>query len=352
MPLVVLGAGAWGTAMAMALARAGRSVTLCPRSQAHCDELTAQRANPRYLPGLAFPPSLALHALPDAPGASKTHEADETQEAAVWRPLPEHACWILAAPMAGLRAQLAALQRQRPGARGLWLCKGFEAGSGLLGHEVAQQVLGDGPGGATRFGVLTGPSFAREVAQGLPAALVCAGEDAAWMQTAAQLIHHDSLRVYAGDDIVGAEVGGAVKNVMAIAAGLCDGLHLGHNARAALITRGLAEITRLGVALGAQPATFMGLSGLGDLTLTASGDLSRNRRVGLELASGRALDDIVRTLGHVAEGVYCARAVAQRARQLGVDMPITGAVVEVLEGRLSPQDAVRQLMQRGPRSEH
>lgn len=335
-PVVVLGAGAWGTAVAMALARAGRSVTLCPRHADQAAEMAAVRSNPRYLEGLVFPESLAIHALPQTPDLAR----------AAWGALPLSACWIVASPMAGLRTQLQALKRYRPQATGLWLCKGFEAGTGLLGHEVAEQVLGN-----HRFAVLTGPSFAREVAQGLPAALVCAGRDAPWVSEATRLIHHDSLRVYASDDIVGAEVGGAVKNVMAIAAGLSDGLHLGSNARAALITRGLAEITRLGVALGAQPATFMGLSGLGDLTLTATGDLSRNRRVGLELATGQSLDDIIRRLGHVAEGVYCARAVWQRAQALGVDMPITQAVVAVLEGEVSAPEAVRQLMQRGPRTE-
>ncbi|MFZ3125161.1 MAG: NAD(P)H-dependent glycerol-3-phosphate dehydrogenase, partial [Acidovorax sp.] len=200
-------------------------------------------------------------------------------------------------------------------------------------------------------GVLSGPSFAQEVARGQPTALVAASRHALVRDALVAAFHSPSLRVYANDDIVGVEVGGAVKNVLAIATGLCDGLNLGLNARAALITRGLAEMTRLGVALGARPDTFMGLSGIGDLVLTATGDLSRNRRVGLLLAQGQSLQQAVDSLGHVAEGVYCARTVAQRAAGLGVDMPITQAVVALLDGRLAPADAVGLLMGRDPASE-
>jgi glycerol-3-phosphate dehydrogenase (NAD(P)+) len=234
-----------------------------------------------------------------------------------------------------------------------WLCKGFEAvaptdsGSfGLLAHEVCAQVAPD-----LIAGVLSGPSFAQEVARGQPTALVAASRHALVRDALVAAFHSPSLRVYANDDIVGVEVGGAVKNVLAIATGLCDGLNLGLNARAALITRGLAEMTRLGVALGARPDTFMGLSGMGDLVLTATGDLSRNRRVGLLLAQGQSLQQAVDSLGHVAEGVYCARTVAQRAAGLGVDMPITEAVVALLDGRLAPADAVGRLMGRDPGSE-
>jgi glycerol-3-phosphate dehydrogenase (NAD(P)+) len=234
-----------------------------------------------------------------------------------------------------------------------WLCKGFEAvapadsGSfGLLAHEVCAQVAPD-----LIAGVLSGPSFAQEVARGQPTALVAASRHASVRDALVAAFHSPSLRVYANDDIVGVEVGGAVKNVLAIATGLCDGLNLGLNARAALITRGLAEMTRLGVALDARPDTFMGLSGMGDLVLTATGDLSRNRRVGLLLAQGQSLQQAVDSLGHVAEGVYCARTVAQRAAGLGVDMPITEAVVALLDGRLAPADAVGRLMGRDPGSE-
>jgi glycerol-3-phosphate dehydrogenase (NAD(P)+) len=198
---------------------------------------------------------------------------------------------------------------------------------------------------------LSGPSFAQEVARGMPTALVAASSDAAVRDAMVQAFHNNSLRVYANDDIVGVEVGGAVKNVLAIATGLCDGLQLGLNARAALITRGLAEITRLGVALGAKTETFMGLSGLGDLVLTSTGDLSRNRKVGLALAQGMTLQQAVDSLGHVAEGVYCARTVVQRAQHLGVDMPIAQAVVALLDGGITPAQAVAVLMGRGAKGE-
>ena len=202
-----------------------------------------------------------------------------------------------------------------------------------------------------RSGVLSGPSFALEVARGQPTALVAASEHAEVREALVAAFHSPTLRVYANDDIVGVEVGGAVKNVLAIATGLCDGLQLGLNARAALITRGLAEMTRLGVALGARAETFTGLSGLGDLVLTATGDLSRNRKVGLLLAQGKTLPEAVESLGHVAEGVYCARTVVQRAAGLGVDMPIAQSVVALLDGRLLPEQAVALLMGRDPTAE-
>jgi glycerol-3-phosphate dehydrogenase (NAD(P)+) len=223
--------------------------------------------------------------------------------------------------------------------------QGFEAGRtdgpGLLGHEIQAEV-------APRLacGALSGPSFATEVARGQPTALVAASTHPGVRAALVSAFHSATLRVYASDDVVGVEVGGAVKNVLAIAAGLCDGLGLGLNARAALVTRGLAEMTRLGMALGARDHTFMGLSGLGDLVLTATGDLSRNRQVGLLLAQGMDLTQAVGSLGHVAEGVYCARAVAQRAGAMGIDMPITDAVVALLEGRLQPTQAVAALMAR------
>ena len=211
-----------------------------------------------------------------------------------------------------------------------------------MGHEIAAQVCH----GDLRFGVLSGPSFALEVARGQPTALVAASQHTSVCDTLVTAFHSNTLRVYANDDVIGVEVGGAVKNVLAIATGLCDGLNLGLNARAALLTRGLAEMTRLGVALGARPETLMGLSGLGDLILTATGDLSRNRQVGLLLAQGQSLAQAVASLGHVAEGVYSARTVSQRARSLGVDMPITQSVVDVLDGTISAKNAVAQLMGR------
>jgi glycerol-3-phosphate dehydrogenase (NAD(P)+) len=257
---------------------------------------------------------------------------------------------VVATPMAALREILHTLQdwcAERPVA---WLCKGFEhstQAAGYLAHEVQAQVAPRLLGGA-----LSGPSFAQEVAARQPTALVAASVHTACQEALVQAFHGPALRLYVNDDIAGVEVGGAVKNVLAIAAGLCDGLQLGLNARAALITRGLAEITRLGVALGARTDTFMGLSGLGDVVLTTTGDLSRNRRVGMALASGMSLEQAVASLGHVAEGVYTARTAVRRAQSLGVEMPIAEAVVALLEGQTTPAQAVATLMGRDLRQEH
>ena len=324
MKILVLGAGAWGTALAVNAA-ARHDLTLWARDAAQAEALRADRENRRYLPGIALPASLAVS------------EASDLQALAAG-----HDLILIATPMAGLRGMLSQLQAlARPVA---WLCKGFEAGSGRLGHEIAAEVAPRLPAGA-----LSGPSFAQEVARGQPTALVAASPRAEVRDALVAGFHNPSLRVYANEDLPGVEVGGAVKNVLAIATGLCDGLGLGLNARAALITRGLAEITRLGLALGARAETFMGLSGLGDLVLTATGDLSRNRQVGLLLAQGRTLAQAVESLGHVAEGVYCARTVVQRAGQLGVDMPIAAAVVALLDGQLAPSQAVAALMGRDAR---
>jgi len=250
----------------------------------------------------------------------------------------------LAGRVAGLRELLKRLDGSQPL---VWLCKGFEEGSGSLPHQIAEQTLGR----SARCGALSGPSFAQEVARGLPCALTLASRDAAFAREAAGLLHGGRLRVYYSADLVGVEIGGAVKNVMAIAAGISDGLGLGHNARAALITRGLAEIARLGTALGGAPETFMGLAGAGDLILTATGDLSRNRRVGLELARGRALREILEGLGHVAEGVRSAKEISRLAAARGVEMPVTDAVKAVLEERLTPAAAVELLLSRDAKME-
>ena len=336
MKIIVLGAGAWGTAVAISAAQhpAGHAVTLWARDAAQAAQMQTQRHNARYLPGITLPPSLTL-----AHG----------DFAALWTGAD---LVIVATPMAALRGMLQALHGCA--APVAWLCKGFEAvpagadpaSFGLLAHEIQAQIAPD-----LIAGVFSGPSFAQEVALGQPTALVAASPHAQVRDALVSAFHSPSVRVYANEDIVGVEVGGAVKNVLAIATGLCDGLALGLNARAALITRGLAEMTRLGLALGARPDTFMGLSGLGDLVLTATGDLSRNRRVGMLLAEGKTLPQAVESLGHVAEGVYSARTVAQRAAKLGVDMPITRAVVALLDGQLTPADAVVTLMGRGPASE-
>ena len=334
MNLTVLGAGAWGTALA-ATAALRQPTVLWARDAAQATAIGASRVNARYLPGALLPEALQVtsdlaHAMSHARGGLV----------------------VVATPMAALAEMLAVAGGGEHGV--LWLCKGFQQGSGWLGHEVAQAVC---PG--ARVGVLSGPSFAAEVARGQPTALVVASHDAALCAEAVQALHGDSLRIYTSDDPIGVEVGGAVKNVLAIATGIADGMRgpatggegLGLNARAALITRGLAEMTRLGVALGARAETFMGLSGLGDLVLTATGDLSRNRSVGRMLAQGLALPVILQQLGHVAEGVSSAPMVLARARTLGIDMPITQAVVAVLEGRVQPAEALEQLMGRGARPE-
>ena len=291
------------------------------------------RENQRYLPGVGLPASLLLSSqgLPELVANLRTDDLV-----------------IAASPMAGLRGLLSQLRDCN--AAVAWLCKGFEVGigsaPGLMGHEIQVQVAT-----GLRAGVLSGPSFAQEVALGKPTAVVAASADASVRDALVAAFHSPTLRVYANDDVVGVEVGGAVKNVLAIATGLCDGLQLGLNARAALVTRGLAEMTRLGLALGAKAETFMGLSGLGDLVLTATGDLSRNRRVGQALAQGQSLQQAIESLGHVAEGVYSARTVVQRAAGLGIDMPIAHCVVDLLDGRLQPAQAVAALMGRGPTAE-
>ena len=335
MNIFVLGAGAWGTALALSAAReAGHHrVTLWARDALQAEALQRDACNTRYLPGIALPPGLQI-----ATGSL----------AALTNALAQQNLLVIASPMAGLRDMLTQLRASSVPV--VWLCKGFEAERddtfGLLGHEVQAQVAP-----ALQSGVLSGPSFAQEVAQGKPTALVAASAHLNVREAMVEAFHSSSLRVYANDDVVGVEVGGAVKNVLAIATGLCDGLQLGLNARAALITRGLSEITRLGLALDAKAETFMGLSGLGDLVLTATGDLSRNRRVGLALAQGKSLQQAVAELGHVAEGVYCAQTVLQRARSLDLEMPITECVVDLLDGRLRPEQAVARLMGREPGTE-
>jgi glycerol-3-phosphate dehydrogenase (NAD(P)+) len=254
---------------------------------------------------------------------------------------------LIATPTSGLREVLGRLRAARSDQPVIWACKGFEQASGKLPHQVAAEVLGERAG----CGALSGPSFALEVAQGRPTALTLAAGNAEFAKRFARGLHHPTLRVYFSTDLAGVEISGAVKNVMAIAAGISDGLGLGLNARAALITRGLAELTRLGVALGGRPETFMGLAGAGDLILTCTGDLSRNRRVGLLLAQGAPLDAILKQLGHVAEGVYSASAVEALAAEKRVDMPITRAVCAVLFRGTPPRDAVQELLARDPREE-
>ena len=323
MKIAVLGAGAWGTAISCVLA-ARLDVTLWARDAAQAASLAATRRNARYLPGFELPS--ALRVTGDL--------ADATRGARLL---------LAATPVAGLRELL----KQVGGSPVVWLCKGFEEGSGELPHQIAAAALGK----SAHYGALSGPSFAEEVARGLPCALTLASQDALFARETASVLHGGRMRVYYTVDLVGVEIGGAVKNVMAIAAGISDGLGLGLNARAALITRGLAEMARLGTALGGQPETFMGLAGAGDLILTATGDLSRNRRVGMELARGRSLKDVIENLGHVAEGVRSAREAAKLAKARGVEMPVTEAVTAVLEARLTPAAAVERLLARESKME-
>jgi len=323
--IAVLGAGAWGTALSAVLAPR-HSISLWARSPAQVIQLQTRRES-TYLPGIAIPPGVDL-----------SHD--------LARVLEGRELALVAVPTAGLREVLGALATLEP--RGLLLaCKGFELGTSRLPHEVAADVLP----GWSQLGVLSGPSFALEVARGLPAALTVASRDAAFARSAAAALHHPPLRIYSSPDLVGVELGGALKNIIAIAAGICDGLGLGANARAALVTRGLAEMARLGVHMGGEPETFMGLAGLGDLVLTTTGDLSRNRAVGLGIARGASLEHITAELGHVAEGVPSARAARELARRLGVDLPITEAVCAVLFDGRAPMTVVGGLLAREARAE-
>ena len=325
--LAVLGAGAWGTAIAVALA-SRHEVRLWGRDAAHAHSIEAERRNARYLPEISLPAS--IHVTADFGAAIRSAEL-----------------LIVATPVSGLREVAKRFAAETAMAPLVWLCKGFEQDTGLLPHQVVAAELHE------RYpcAVLSGPSFALEVAQGLPCALTLASRQAELARTLSAQLHGPRMRIYHSSDVIGVEIGGAVKNVLALAVGISDGLGLGQNARAALITRGLAEITRLGLALGALPDTLMGLSCAGDLILTATGDLSRNRRVGLELARGRSLDAIVSGLGHVAEGVRSAREVAKLAAQHGVAMPVSDAVNEVLAGRLSAPQAVESLLARAAKGE-
>jgi glycerol-3-phosphate dehydrogenase (NAD(P)+) len=335
MNITIVGAGAWGTALAISLA-ANHRVTLWARNAAQIEAMQITRYNQHYLPDILLPADLRL-----SPDFSAALAAAELV--------------IIAVPTSALRPilhQLVQLSRRpfdklRTGFSVVWLCKGFEAETAKLPHQVVAEVLPEG----SRYGVLSGPSFAQEVARGFPTALTLASADQEFARSTAQALHHAYLRIYASNDMVGVEVGGAVKNVMAIAAGICDGMGLGHNARAALLTRGLAEITRLGLKLGGRSETLSGLSGLGDLILTCTGDLSRNRQVGLLLVQQHDLPEILRRLGHVAEGVYTVREVHHLAQRLGVAMPICEAVYRVLYEHVPAAEMVATLLNRTPNLE-
>jgi glycerol-3-phosphate dehydrogenase (NAD(P)+) len=323
--IAILGAGAWGSALATSFSDA-HEVTLWTRSREDCEAIARTRSS-RYLPEVRLPDAVRI----------------EPELAAA---VQDAACVLVATSTAGLRPTLVSLSSSVRSPDLIWACKGFETSSGSLPHQVVERVL---PG--IRAAALSGPSFALEVARGLPTAVVLASRDGAFAAEAAAALNSPRLRVYSSDDLVGVELGGALKNVIAIAAGIGDGLGLGRNARAALVTRGLAEIARLGTAMGGRAETFSGLAGLGDLVLTCTGDLSRNREVGVRLAAGRTLESVLAELGHVSEGVSSARAASAHAHKQGVEMPITEAVCAVLfEGR-APRDAVQQLLARDPRRE-
>ena len=325
--IAVLGAGAWGTALAMHISQT-HQVSLWARNSGHVSGMRKSRSNPLYLGDFPFNNNL---------------QVDDDLAAAV-----DGAELILSVvPTAGFRDILKKIKALKSTQPIIWAHKGLEPQTAKLPHEVALEQLGHNQ----NWGALSGPSFAAELVRGLPTAVTLAANDADFALHAANLIHGNNLRVYNSTDVVGVSVGGAVKNVMAIAAGISDGMGFGNNARAAMITRGLAEITRFGVALGAKSETFMGLAGAGDLILTCTGQYSRNREVGLQLASGKALEDVLKGLGHVAEGVNTAREVIRRADSMGIDMPITYEVNQALTHGKSAREAVTDLLNRSQKAD-
>ena len=328
--VAVLGAGSWGTALAALIARHGFATTLWGRDAAVVEAIDRRHENPRYLPGIPLPES--LRATTDLATAVRGVDF-------VLVVVPSHA----------FTETLRALAPLRPAGAGVaWAAKGFEPGSGRFLHEVAGEVLGpDVP-----LAVVTGPSFAREVAQGLPTALTVQGEDAAFVQQVADVLHGPEFRAYTGSDMRGAELGGAMKNVLAVATGVADGMELGLNARTGLITRGLNEMLRLNAAIGGRPETLMGLAGLGDLVLTCTGDLSRNRRLGLALGRGKSVQEAVREIGQVVESVQTADEVMRLADRYGLELPIARNVRDVLHGDITPAEGLARLMARERKPEY
>jgi glycerol-3-phosphate dehydrogenase (NAD(P)+) len=329
-PIVVMGAGSWGTALAIQFARGGGPAVLWGRAEDEPERLARERENVRYLPGAKFPPSLRIE--PDLGKALAS--GDDV---------------VLVVPSSVLRAVLGDIRpRLGPKARVAWASKGFELATGKLPHQVAREVLG----ATVPIAVLSGPTFAREVGQGLPTAIAVASEDPEFARALAERISFGGFRAYTQADIVGVEIGGAVKNVLAIATGCSDGLGYGSNSRVFLITRGLAELMRLGVALGAKRETLMGLAGLGDLVLTCTDDQSRNRRFGRALAAGKPVDEAITEIGQVVEGYHAAEAVHRVAQQHGVDMPICKFVYDVLHGGVPLEQVVKEMLSREVTSEN
>jgi glycerol-3-phosphate dehydrogenase (NAD(P)+) len=326
--IAVAGAGSWGTALAVLLARHGAAVRLWGHDPEQMAQLAAERENRQYLPGIRFPENLEPHG-DFAAALVGTHET------------------LIVVPSHAFAEVLQELARLQPATASLsWATKGFEPDGGRLLHQVARQYLPQAD-----LAVISGPTFAGEVARGLPTAITVASTSPAHAQRLAGYLHGDTFRAYTSDDIIGVQVGGAAKNVMAIAAGIADGLGFGANARAALITRGLAEITRLGLALGAHAETFMGLAGLGDLALTCTDDQSRNRRMGLALARGLSIAEARAEIGQAVEGVATTREVFGLSQRLGVEMPITEQTYRVLYEGLAPEDAVHNLLGRRQKPE-
>jgi len=328
--VAVIGCGGWGTALALLLEHNGYEVTLWGVEPDYVEQMRRTRTNPRYLPGIELPPTLGL--------SSEMGEC-----------VPGSPVLVMATPTPYLRA---VCQRLKPhlGAGHLLVnvAKGIEEGTNLLGSQLVAQVCGDGVPQAGLYG----PSHAEEVARRLPTTVVATSREVGLAERVQRMFMCPTFRVYTNPDVTGVELGAALKNVIAIAAGICDGLGFGDNAKSALLTRGLAEITRLGLAMGARAETFAGLSGLGDLITTCVSPYGRNRAVGMRLARGESLDEIVASMDQVAEGVRTTRSALALARRHGVEMPITRAVYAVLfEGR-QPMDAAMELMERAPRPEH
>lgn len=328
-PVAVLGAGSWGCALAIHLARLGHPVRLWAHRPEHLAILAQQHENRRHLPGTPFPQSLQVQ-------GSLAHALADTRLV------------LVAVPSHGFRATVEAAAAHLPGQTGLiWATKGLEPGTGRFLHEVLAELLGP----RRCVAILSGPSFAREVAAGLPTAITVASSDAEFAGRAAACFHGGTMRVYTSDDVVGVELGGVVKNVLAIAAGISDGLGFGANSRAALITRGLAELVRLGAAVGARSSTMMGLAGLGDLILTCTDDQSRNRRFGLALGRGQGAGDAIRAIGQVVEGASVVSELLALAARHAVEMPICEQVERVVHAGLAPQKAVQALLARDPKQE-
>lgn len=328
--VAVLGAGSWGTALAVQAARNGLHTTLWGRDAAQLDAMRATHRNARYLPDLELPSALDY----SADLAGSVARAD-----LVLVVVPSHA-------FAELVREIAPHRQAHAGVA--WATKGFEPGSGRFLHEVAQDALGPD----TPLAIVTGPSFAREVAQGLPTAVTVHSEHEAFAQQVAEALHGPTFRAYTGDDMLGAELGGAMKNVLAVATGVADGMALGLNARAGLITRGLNEMLRLNAALGGKPETLMGLAGLGDLVLTCTGDLSRNRRLGLALGRGQALKDAIAAIGQVVESVQTADEVMRLAQRHGLELPISQLVQRMLHGEITPSEGLKLLLSREQKPEY